>query len=85
MISLKLIEMRKKVKEEVENIPRGDLYQNFLRQYYATLRMSSLGKKGKYPDNKNEILKISIKAVKDMTEKEGKIFNPKYESKFFKI
>lgn len=77
--------MRKKIKEEVEKIQRGDLYQNFLRQYYATLRMSSLGKKGKYPDDKNEILKISIKAVRDMIKKEGKTFSPKYDTKFFKI
>ena len=84
MISLKLIEMRKKVKEEVGKIPRGDLYQNFLRQYYATLRMSSLGEKGNYPDDKSKILELSIKAVKDMARKEGKKFNPRYDSKFFK-
>ncbi len=81
----KLIGIREKVKKELEHIPKGDVYQNWIRQLYFNLRMSSLGKKSKYHDDKNEILKIAIKdALKFAKENKG-YFIPKYDKNFFKI
>ena len=40
----KVIEMRKKVKSELEHIPKGSLPQNLLRSVYSAMRMHSLGK-----------------------------------------
>ena len=79
------MEMRKQIKEEVEHIPRGDLNQNLLRQVYATIRLNSLGSKAKYPNNKNECLRISIENIKDYAKKQGQNFEPQYDKKFFRI
>jgi hypothetical protein len=83
MLSIKLIKMREQVKKEVEHIPKGDLYQNLLRQSYATFRMASLGKKGKYPNDKNEILRLAIQNMEEYTKKEGMAFTPNYDRRFF--
>jgi len=85
MISLKLIEMRKQTKEELEHIEKGDLYQNMLRQVYFDMRMNSMGKSRKNPDDKNEILKISIKIVKEWAKKDKAEFKPEFDKRFFKI
>lgn len=88
MISTKLIEMREKVKEELNYIYRGDIYQNMLRNYYFNIRMASLGKKAdkeKYPDNKNKILKICIETVTKWAKKDNIDFKPKYDKMFFRI
>ena len=85
MISLELIKMRNKVKEELEYIPTGDIKQNMLRQLYFTIRMNSLGKKAKYPDDKNEVLKIAIEHEKEYLKKEGETFKPEYDKNYFKI
>lgn len=85
MINTKVIEMRNLIKEEVAHIPRGNLHQNLLRQFYATIRLNSLGSKAKYPNNKNECLRISIENMKDYAKKEGKTFEPQYVKNFFKL
>lgn len=85
MINIKLMEMRNKVKEEIEHIPKGDFKQNMLRQLYFSIRMNSLGKKAKYPDNRNEVLKIAIEHEVDYWKKEGETFIPKYDRPYFKI
>tara|TARA_Y100000310_G_C20422813_1_gene687486 strand:- start:3 stop:263 length:261 start_codon:yes stop_codon:yes gene_type:complete len=85
MISLKLIEMRNKVKEELEYIPTGDIKQNMLRQIYFTIRMNSLGKKAKYPNDKKRILRIAIEHEKEYLKKKGEIFKPNYDKNYFKI
>lgn len=88
-INIKLIEMREKVKEELEYIPRGNFYQNMLRQMYWTIRLISLGKKVKdkkeYPDDKNKILKSAIENIKQYTIKKGVEFKPNYDRNYFKI
>jgi len=80
--------MRKKVKDELNGIYKGDIYQNMLRNYYFNARMASLGKKAdkeKYPDNKNEILKMCIEIVTKWAKSEGIIFKPKFDKMFFRI
>lgn len=84
MINIKLIEMRKKVKEEIEHIPKGDIHQNLLRQIYSVLRMNSLGKKPKSSNNKDEILKLAIKEVTNYTKTKGIKFNSDYDKNYFK-
>ncbi|MBA7693932.1 hypothetical protein ES703_102532 [subsurface metagenome] len=85
MISMKLIEMRKKVKEETSHIPKTNEAQGILRMYYGTLRMHSLGKKATIPNDKNEVLKIAIQKTKEYAKEEGIKFIPEYDGKFFKI
>ncbi len=85
MISIKLIEMRRQAKEELEHIEKGDLYQNMLRQVYFDMRMHSMGKSSKHPNDKNEILKISIEMVKNWAKKDKAEFSPQFDKKFFKI
>ena len=85
MPNTKLIEMREQVKKEIEHIKRGDIYQNLLRQTYASLRMASLGKKAKYPNDKNEILKLSIQNMKEYAKKKDVNFKPEYDKNYFKI
>ena len=80
--------MRNKVKEELNHIYKGNLYQNMLRNYYFNLRMASLGKKAdkeKYPDNKNKILKMCIEAVIKWAKSEGSNFKPQFDKNYFKI
>ena len=81
----KLLEIREKVKEELEHIPKGSIYQNWIRQVYFNLRMHSLGKKSKYPDNKNEILKLAIKDALKFAKENKEILIPQYDKNFFKI
>lgn len=79
--------MREKVKDELNYVDKGDIYQNMLRNYYFNIRMASLGKKAdkeKYPDDKNEILKICIDAVRKWAKQDGKDFEPKFNTSFFK-
>ena len=85
MLSTKLIEMRNQIKEEVEHIPRGNIYQNLLRQAYSSFRMASLGKKAKFPNDKNEILKLAIKNITEYTKKENITFKAEYDKIFFRI
>lgn len=85
MINIKLVEMRKTIKEEIENVPRQGIIQNLMRQAYAALRMNSLSKNPKYPNDKNEILKIAIKDAKDYAKKVEKEFIPQYNKEFFSI
>ena len=84
MLSTKLIEMREQVKKEIEHIPKGSLYQNLLRQVYSSFRMASLGKKEKFPNDKNEILKLAIKNIVEYTKKENVTFKAEYDKNFFK-
>jgi len=75
----KAIEMRKKVKSELEHIPRGSFPQNFLRQAYSAMRLQSLGKKAKKEMTTKEVLEISVGIVK----KSYPDFEPDCDSKFF--
>jgi len=84
MLSMKLMEMRERAKDELEHIENGNLYQNMLRQVYFDMRMNSMGKKAKYPNDKNEILKISIQMIKKWAKKDKAEFNPQFDNKFFK-
>ena len=80
--------MREKVKEELNHIYKGDLFQNMLRNYYFNLRMASLGKKAdkeKYPDNKDKILKMVINSVKKWAKSQNVDFNPQIDKKFFRV
>lgn len=88
MVSKKLIEMREKVREELNYIYKGDLYQNMLRGDYFNLRMHSLSKKAdktKYPDDKNKILKIAIETVTKWAKNNGVNFQPQFDKNYFKI
>jgi len=74
----KMKKMREKVKKEIDHIPRGDQAQNYLRMYYWPFRMNSL----KIGDlTKEQVLRGCIKKVKE----EFKTFEPKYDTKFFKM
>lgn len=80
--------MREKVKQELQHVYKGDIYQNMLRNYYYNLRMASLGKKAdknKYPDDKNKILKLSIEAVSKWAKESNVNFKPNFGKNFFKI
>ena len=80
--------MREKVKEELNHIYKGDLYQNMLRNYYFNLRMSSLGKKAdkeEYPDNKNKILKMCIEAINKWAKEDNVNFKPQFDKGFFRL
>lgn len=85
MFSKRLIIMREEVKKELEQIPKGNMYQNWMRQVYFNARMHSLGKKSTYPDDKNEILKLAIKEATKFAGEHGKTFTPQYDKNFFKI
>ncbi len=60
----KVIEMRKKVKSELEYIPRGGMPQNLLRSAYSAMRMHSLGKKAEKEMTPKEVLEKSVEMVK---------------------
>lgn len=77
----KLKEIREQVKKELEYIPRGNTPQNELRMYYWPLRMHSLGKKAKFNETKDEVLKKSIEAIR----KDYPDFVPQYDENFFKL
>lgn len=77
----KLIEMRVKVKSELEHIPKGNFIQNELRMFYWSDRMRSLGKKAKSEKTKEEVLRESI----DFLRKDHQDFEPDYDKKFFKM
>ena len=68
MVSTKLIEMREKVKDELNHIYKGDLYQNMFRNYYFNIRMASLGKKAdkkKYQDSIDRALELMDLTLQD--------------------
>ena len=71
----KLVEMREKVKAELEYIPRHNFPQNILRTVYWAGRMHSLGKKAKFNETKEEVLKKSIELV----QKDYPNFVPEYD------
>jgi len=74
--------MREQVKEEMENIPRGDFSQNMLRLYYWALRMESKGKKSKNTNaTKEDILRECIKCVKS----EDQNFKAEYDRTYFRL
>ena len=85
MLSTKLIGIREQIKKEIEHIPRGNFYQNLLRQAYSSFRMASLGKKAQFPNDKNEILKLAIKNITEYAKKESINFKPEYDKSFFRI
>lgn len=85
MINSKLSEIRKQVLIELEHIPKGNKYQNMLRQYYFTIRMNSLGKKAKYPNDKNKVLLKVIENLTEYLKKEQVEFNPNYDENFFSL
>ena len=85
MINRKLIEMRQKLESEMAFIPRGDLYQNMLRQLYSVIRLNSLGSKAKYPNDKRIILNIAIKEAKKFAEENKVRFEPEYDREFFGV
>jgi len=60
----KVIEMRKKVKSELEHIPKGSLPQNILRSAYSAMRMHSLGKKAAKEMTRKEVFEQSVDIVK---------------------
>jgi len=75
----KLKDMRQKVLEELEHIPRGNAAQNELRFIYFNRRMNSLGKKGKGEKTAKDILLECIAQVK----KEYPSFKPIYDKDYF--
>lgn len=77
----KLKKMRDDVKGELKHIPKGDFWQNQLRQVYWGVRMNSLGKKAQIKYTKEEALRESIGYVK----KNYSSFIPQYDKIFFKI
>jgi hypothetical protein len=81
----KMLKIREKVKKELEHIPKGDMFQNWIRQVFFNLRMNSLGKKAKYPDDKDEVLKLAIEDAKKFAKANGTELNPKYDKTFFKL
>jgi hypothetical protein len=78
---MKLTKMRTQVKEEMNNIPRGDLNQNMFRQAYWSLRLHSLGKKAKNEESKEDVL---VKAV-GIVRHSNKEFSPKFNDNFFDL
>lgn len=77
----KLLELRAKVRGEMEHLPKGNISQNMLRQMYWCLRMNSLGKKAKVSESKRDVLKKVIRAV----QKEFPDLKPQYDKTFFKF
>lgn len=73
----KVAKMRDEVKSELEHIPRGDINQNFLRQFYWLGRMHSF----KTGENKEGVLEHAIQMIK----KDTPGFVPKYDTEFFKM
>lgn len=75
----KLGKMREKVKQELEHIPGNDPAQKELRMVYWMARMHSLGKKSQDDLSREDVLRESVKAVKeDFPE-----FRPDYDKRFF--
>lgn len=77
--SERLVTMRKTVQEELKHIPRGSFEQNMFRQYYASLRMESLGRKASYSKSKELVLKESVELIR----KSHREFEPSYDQQFF--
>lgn len=80
MLPTKLKQMRKKVLEELEHIPKGSLPQGELRAMYWMQRMNSLGKKTKVNKIAEEVLEECISYLK----KDYPNFEFKYDKEFFK-
>jgi len=78
----KLGEMRGKVREDLEHIPRGHFEQNMLREYYWVERMNSLGKKSENPNaSREDILEKAIENIK----RDNPHFDPEFDRGYFKI
>ncbi|MDI6859921.1 MAG: hypothetical protein QMC85_05455 [Methanocellales archaeon] len=78
---MKLNQMREKVKEELNHIPRWDFNQNMLRQAYWSLRLHSLGKKSEKEKTKEEVLI----EVTELIKKDNPSFYPRFDEKFFDL
>lgn len=76
---LKAKKLREKVKEELNQIPRGDLDQNMLRAFFWDLRSHSLGKKARENKTKEDVLIESTKAIR----KGNQNFYPAFNKNFF--
>lgn len=76
----KLKEMRNKVLNELEHIPKSSVPQGELRAIYWISRMHSLGKKAKINQNAHEVLQECIKFL----QKDYPNFKFDYDEKFFK-
>lgn len=75
----KLKQMRDQVKREMELIPRGPEPQMEFRMLYWTLRMRSLGKKGR-GETRTEV----IKQAREHLRKYYPNFVPAYDVNYFK-
>lgn len=74
--------IHEQVRKELKHIPISrSLPQSLLRQYYASLRKESLGKKAEKNVKKEDVLKESIEAVK----KEYPDFVPQFDKDFFDL
>jgi len=76
----KLKEIRGKVKEELDHIPRGNEAQNMLRMVYWNARLNSLGKKPRFR-SKEECLNYAIGLVRETYPE----FEPQYDREFFEL
>ena len=81
MRGMKREEMRKKINEELEYIPRSfrGSDQNILREYYNGMRMTDLGQNPAYPAK--ETLMKALEAIR----KNKPDFLPIYDRDFFHI
>lgn len=77
----RLKQMREKVKEELDGIPRGNISQNDLRQIYWAMRTHYLGKKVRFTLPKEEVLIKSIKII----QADNPDFRPRIEREIFDI
>jgi hypothetical protein len=75
----KVAKMRATVKEELDHIPKDNSAQKMLRQVYWTRRMNSLGKKSTGNQSKEDVLRESIKSVKQSLPD----FKPNYDKTVF--
>ena len=75
----KLGKMRERVKLELERIPGDNPAQKELRMVYWMARMHSLGKKSHDNLSREDVLRESVKAVKE----DFPDFKPNYDKRFF--
>ncbi len=83
MVNPVLLKMQKLVREELEHLGKGDIYQSMFRNLYWNLRINSLSKRPLYPNNKKAILKLAIEKTKEWAEKDGVKFKSKFDEKYF--
>jgi hypothetical protein len=76
---MKREEMRKKINEELEHIPRSfrGSDQNMLRAHYNGMRMTNLGQNPAYPA-KDTLFRAIEEIKKDKPD-----FSPRYDRRFF--